>query len=57
MIISRGMKKICDGNLVTRVWKGGVYNPKMNIKKRFEALGFDTSKHNFLSPYLAVYDT
>ena len=50
-------KSICDGNLVNHIWKGGVDNLKINIKKRLEAFDFDTSKHDFLFPHLTVYDT
>ena len=48
--------KTCDRTLIKHVWKGGVYEPKMNIKKRLEGFGIDTSKHNCLFPFLAVYD-
>ena len=48
--------KICVGKLIKHVWRGGVYSPKMNIKKRLEALGLDTSAHNFLFLHLAVYN-
>ena len=32
-------------------------NRKWILKKRLEDFGFDTSKHDFLFPHLAVYDT
>ena len=49
--------KICNGGEIKHVWKGGIYNPKKSIKQRLAEYGFDVTKHSFLFPYLAVYDT
>ena len=38
------------------VWRC-LRTPQKNIKQSLAAFGIDVSKHNFLFPYLAVYDT
>ena len=47
--------KTCNGGEINYIWSGSVYEPK-NIKQSLAAFGIDVSKHDFLFPYLAVYD-
>ena len=49
--------KTCNGGEIKHAWKAGVYNLPKNIKQRRAEYGFDVTKHSFLFPYLAVYDT
>ena len=49
--------KICSGGVIKHVWKGGVYEPKKNIKQQLVEFGINVSNHDFLFPYLAVFDT
>ena len=39
------------------MFKGSVYNPKADIKQSIESFGIATGTHDFIFPYLAVYDT
>ena len=49
--------KICDGILIKHVGKGGMSEPKSDIKKRSESFGIDTSIHKFLFLDLVVFGT
>ena len=39
--------KTCNGGEIKHVWKGGVFEPKKNIKQCLADFGFDTLKHDF----------
>ena len=49
--------KICNCDEIKHIWSGGVYEPPKNIKRSLAAFGIDVSKHDFLFPYLVVFDT
>ena len=50
--------KICDGTSIKHVFKGGVYEPKANIKQRlcWKVLASPLAIMIFYIPHLAVYD-
>ena len=49
--------KTCNGDEIKHIWSGGVYKPQINIKQSLAAFDIDVSKHDFLFPYLTVFDT